>query len=94
MTFGGYADCSDALTPGYFWIDNPLLLPWELQIADPLPLITNRWQRVKALNQRFVSPLEGRIFERTTNEEYLEVIEGGFGGRRHDGRLRRQPSYQ
>ncbi|XP_065356163.1 uncharacterized protein LOC135950555 [Calliphora vicina] len=46
------ADCLDVLTPGHFLIGGPLLTPPELEITEALVSITNRWQRVKAINQR------------------------------------------
>ena len=46
------AECLDILTPGHFLIGGPLLAPPELEISEAPMSITNRWQRVKALNQR------------------------------------------
>ncbi|XP_065355901.1 uncharacterized protein LOC135950281 [Calliphora vicina] len=46
------ADCLDVLTPGHFLIGGPLLAPPELEISEAPVSIINRWQRVKAINQR------------------------------------------
>lgn len=42
----------DVLTPGHFLIGGPILSPPEPAISETPESIINRWQRVKALNQR------------------------------------------
>lgn len=42
----------DVLTPGHFLIGGPILSPPEPEIHEAPESIVNRWQRVKALNQR------------------------------------------
>ncbi|XP_073842371.1 uncharacterized protein [Musca autumnalis] len=42
----------DVLTPGNFLIGGPILSPPEPEIHEAPESILNRWQRVKALNQR------------------------------------------
>ncbi|XP_073823930.1 uncharacterized protein [Musca autumnalis] len=42
----------DVLTPGHFLIGGPILSPPEPEIHEAPESILNRWQRVKALNQR------------------------------------------
>ena len=42
-----------ALTPGHFLIGGPLLAPTTPEILDPPLALINRWQRLKALQQRF-----------------------------------------
>lgn len=42
----------DVLTPGHFLIGGPLLAAPEVEISETPLSIVNRWQRVKALNQR------------------------------------------
>lgn len=44
--------CIDALTPGHFLVGGPILAPPEIVIDESPLTIVNRWQRVKALNQR------------------------------------------
>ncbi|XP_065372164.1 uncharacterized protein LOC135964036 [Calliphora vicina] len=48
-------ECLDILTPGHFLIGAPLLAPPEPEITESPISITNRWQRVRALNQRLCS---------------------------------------
>ncbi|XP_065370999.1 uncharacterized protein LOC135963153 [Calliphora vicina] len=45
-------DCLDCLTPGHFLTGGPLLAPPEVEVLEAPISILNRWQRVKALNQR------------------------------------------
>ncbi|XP_068143524.1 uncharacterized protein [Drosophila tropicalis] len=42
-----------ALTPGHFLVGGPLLSVTEPEIKDQVPSIINRWQRLKAVSQRF-----------------------------------------
>ncbi|XP_073814290.1 uncharacterized protein [Musca autumnalis] len=42
----------DVLTPGHFLVGGPILSPPEPEIYEAPESIINRWQRVKALNQR------------------------------------------
>ena len=44
-----------ALTPGHFPNSCPLLAPAIPEVQDPPLLLLNRWQRLKALHERFCS---------------------------------------
>ena len=52
MSIDRNIECLDVLTPGHFLVGGPLLAPPEVEILEAPLSITNRWQRVKALNQR------------------------------------------
>ena len=46
-------DILDVLTPGHFLIGSPLLSVSEPQLLEEPTSIINRWQKVKAIHQRF-----------------------------------------
>ncbi|XP_065356083.1 uncharacterized protein LOC135950472 [Calliphora vicina] len=48
-------ECLDCLTPGHFLTGGPLLAPPEVEVLECPTSVINRWQRVKALNQRLCS---------------------------------------